>query len=545
MARIYPDIPDRWELSAGQAAEVDVVRRLERGLPPAYAIFHGVGWSSGVAADERHGELDVVVVNQAGDLLLMEVKAGSVEFRSDGLFKRYGQHTKDVTAQIRTQYAAMRSRLHRAGLRVHVHHLLVLTDLSVRSETVQWPRERIVDCDEMADLAPRVHEQLGVGAPDDATRGRVVAFLEDRFQVAPDVSAMAGRLQELSTRLSAGLATWVPRMSVPSGVIRVVGTAGSGKTQLALRLLRDAAARGQRAAYLCFNRTLADHIACVAPVRAAAETFHEYAVGVCRRAGIEVDFAAEGVFESVAAGCIELLASAEPDLDLLVVDEGQDLQPEWVQALLQRLCPDGRVVLLDDPNQQLYADRAAFDLPDATIVTSHENYRSPRAVVRLVNLLGLCEEPVEACSAYEGDTPDPAVYASDGECVDATVAAVRRCLDRGFRIEDVAVVCMRGRERSPLQKADRLGPWTVRRFTGAYDAGGGALWTGGELQVESVRRFKGQAAPAVVFTECDFDALSPLTRRLLFVGFTRAGMHLEWVVSRQAAQAVASCVAGA
>ncbi len=48
-----------------------------------------------------------------------------------------------------------------------------------------------------------------------------------------------------------------------------------------------------------------------------------------------------------------------------------------------------------------------------------------------------------------------------------------------------------------------------------------------------MRRFKGQAAPAVVLTECDIAQLDDMNRRLLFVGLTRAQMHLEWVMSAE------------
>ena len=44
------------------------------------------------------------------------------------------------------------------------------------------------------------------------------------------------------------------------------------------------------------------------------------------------------------------------------------------------------------------------------------------------------------------------------------------------------------------------------------------------------------AAAAVVLTECDLPDLGELNRRLLFVGLTRARMHLEWVVSGQFAR---------
>lgn len=544
MAKLYPALSFLEPQSTGLAAELDVVQRLAAGLSDAFAVFHSVDWSTGSAAAERHGEIDVVVANQAGDLLLIEVKAGGAEFRPEGIFKRYGQQNRDVTAQVRLQYGALRGRLERAGLSVRLHHLLVLPDLKVQSETVQWPRERIVDCDELDHLVARVVEQLGAGVHSPTVHSRVLAFLENRFQVAPDVSTMTGRVVEASRRLSAGLATWVPRLSVPSGLIRVVGTAGSGKTQLALRLLRDADQQGLRASYICFNRALADHMAHVAPVRTPAETFHEYAVRVCRRAGTEIDFGAPGIFDRIATECIAALEHVEPDLDLLVLDEGQDLQPEWVQAMLSRLRPQGRAVLMEDPNQQLYADRPGYELPEATTVTSQENFRTPRALVRLINLLRLADDPIEACAPYEGDIPDPIVYDDDTDCMRATESAIRRCLGLGFRIEDVAVVSLRGRDRSNVQRADRLGPWAIRRFAGTYDEGGGAMWTPGELLVESVRRFKGQAAPAVVLTECDFESLEPMTRRLLFVGVTRARMHLEWVLSRRAGDLVAAALTG-
>jgi hypothetical protein len=545
MAKVHPSMPFGAALSAGEAAELDVVRRLASGLPDAFTVFHSVEWSSGSGDAERHGEVDVIVANQAGDLLLLEVKSGGAEFRPDGIFKRYGRQTKDVTAQVRQQYAALRARLQQAGLSVRLHHMLVLPDLQVQSQTVQWPRERIVDCDDLETLVPRVTEQLGAGNPGGAVLPRVLAFLDNQFRVAPDVSAMSGRLQEVSTRLSAGLATWVPRLSVPSGLIRVVGTAGSGKTQLALRLLRDADAAGQRATYICFNRALADHIARVAPVRVLAETFHQHALRVCRRSGMAIDFALPGMFDRLAQGCIAALRDAEPDLDLLVLDEGQDLQPEWVEAQLARLRPHGRAVLMEDPNQRLYEDRVPFELPEAVTVTSLENFRTPRAVVRLINLLGLCDEALEPKSPCEGEAPDPIVYRDEADGLRATQSAVERCLEQGFPIDQIAVVSLRGRERSALQQADRLGPWSVRRFAGTYDEGGDAVWTRGDLLVESVRRFKGQAAPAVVLTECDFGELSALTRRLLFVGLTRARLHVEWVISERAAGVVARAIDGA
>ncbi len=536
MAQLFSNLTARGATRPGDYVELDLLHTLEQGLSDAFTLFHSVDWSRGTGSKEQHGEIDIVVVNQAGDVLLMEVKAGKIDFKAEGIFKTYGDHVKNVTAQVGLQYGALRTRLMDAGMHVRLHHLLVVPALKIQSETAQWPRERIVDSEDMTHVVSRVSQLLGGGEHDANRHQRVLAFFENRFQVELDVSALTGRLLQVVTRLSGGLATWVPRIMAPSGVMRVVGTAGSGKTQLALRLLRDADAAGQRAAYICYNRALADHMSTVAPVRVAAETFHEFALRLARRSGKVIDFSRPASFDEIANHCVETLTQSDPDMDLIVLDEMQDMQPEWVQAMLSRLKSNGKAVLLEDPEQQLYKDRVAFDIEDAVTITSHENFRTPRALVRLINLLRLTATEVEALSPYEGEIADPIVYETPERIGPSTIQAVQRCLDLGFSLGDIAVVSMRGREHSVLQNLDKLGPWTLSLFTGKFDEGSVPIWKDGALLLESVRRFKGQAAPAVVLTECDIGELDALNRRLLFVGLTRARVHLEWVVSQATAK---------
>jgi molybdopterin-guanine dinucleotide biosynthesis protein len=540
MAKLCPTLPIHSAARASDFAELDLLRTLELGLSNAYTLFHSVDWSRGTGEQEQHGEIDIVVINQAGDVLLMEVKSGDVDFAAGGIFKSYGQKIKNVKAQIGLQYGGLRHRLDDASLNIRLHHLLVLPGLKVNSETVQWPRERIIDSTELEQITSRAAQLLGAGIPNTDTQPRVLAFFANRFQVETDVTALTSHLKSHVTRLSAGLATWVPRLTVPSGVLRIVGTAGSGKTQLALRLLRDADAAGLRASYLCYNRALADHMSKVAPVRTRAETFHEFALRVVKRSGQSVDFSKSNAFETLVNQCMAELETSEPDLDLLVLDELQDMQLDWVEAILSRLNEGGRAVLLEDPEQQLYNDRMAFDIPEAVTVTSHENFRTPRTLVKLINLLRLTETQVQALSPYVGVMPDPIVFAKPAEIERCTEQAVQRCLQRGFALEDIAVISMCGRGHSVLQGLDQLGNWTIQRYTGQFDEGSNPIWTKGQLLVESVRRFKGQAAPAVVLTECDMAQLDPLNRRLLFVGLTRARVHLEWVVSSNTALMLAA-----
>ena len=544
MARLRPSPQGRRLFGLGDRAEIAVLDRLCEGLSDAYTVYHSVEWTDLTDDHERHGEIDIIVVNQAGNLVAIEVKSGSIRVGADGIFKAYAGGRRDVTGQLNIQHSALRARLNGAGLTVRLRHFLVLTDARVQSESIRWPRERILDSAQWQDLPARIAAELGPGYPDPVC-ARVLDFLDDGFCVRPDVSTPTGRPTDTSRRQSVGLADWVPRIVAPSRVVRVVGTAGSGKTQLALHLLREANRRGQRAGYLCFNRALADHIGHHVPVQVSAQTFHQWADRLVRQAGGRLDYRHAGAHEQLVRLASPIIAATPPSLDLLVLDELQDFMPEWAELAVQRMKPDGRLYLLEDPEQQLYDDRQPFDVADEVIVFSNENFRSPRSIIELSNLLGLTRQPIEALGAYEGTAPDPFIYGEGTRVESATLQAVRRCLAGGIGVADIAVVSLLPREASRLCDLDRLGEFRIRRYAGHYDENGEPVWHDGDLLIDSIDRFKGQSAQAVVLTECDFDRWTPALRRRLFVALTRAMVRVEWVLSERAAQTIAAVVEGA
>ena len=65
------------------------------------------------------------------------------------------------------------------------------------------------------------------------------------------------------------------------------------------------------------------------------------------------------------------------------------------------------------------------------------------------------------------------------------------------------------------------------------------------MRLETVRRVKGQSAPAIVLTEIDFEEMGQLERNLLFVALTRASMHLELVMSESSEGVLMRQISGA
>lgn len=538
MAILLPALPDQ-TTTPGFQRELDTLERLASSLPDAYSLFHSIDWTITGETSDAHGEVDIIVMNAAGDLLLVEVKAGPVQIQADRILKQYSGTLKRVDQQIRFGFSCLKARLVNAGLRVRLDSCLVLPDYRVGGqETASMPRSRILDVEEFDRLGERVQQILPPGEPTEVV-GRVRAFLRNELNVVQDFSVRHQQIRKTNRRLSEGLATWVPRIRPVAGGIVVTGTAGSGKTLLATRLLDDADRQGQQALYVCFNRSLADCVRSLVPATCRVATFHELCFAHVESTGEPVDFSDPAIYGTAATAYVQALEQVQPQFDVLVIDEAQDFDPEWLKALVRLVRPQGTWYILHDDSQILYERSATVGTLPATQVVCPDNFRSPRDVVDLINLLELTPERIQARSSHRGEFPEILTYDGSAYHLKAvTRSAVDTCRDEGFSLEDIAVITWRGLQTTQLVD-NQLGPYSLLRFTQQFNAQRQPVWSNGNLLFESVYRFKGQSAPAVIITEVDFNRWTAREKRKLFVAMTRAEMHLTLVVSEQTAAILA------
>ena len=542
MAQIHPSFPLHAPASLGGYRERDILKMLEQGLDDRFDVFHNVPWSGMHGDQQSFGEYDFVIVSPGGQLLILEIKSGDVIESDVGLSKQYGrQGPKDIGHQMRRMHSSLLQRIDNGDLpQVYVGAMLVLPDYYSQGASVGYPPERMVDASQIDQLCQRISASFPVHALPEDQRQRVLDFLANRFEVRPDVATHIGQVQQATTQLASGLATWVPRITHAEQLYQIEATAGSGKTQLALALLSQAAAQGRKARYVCFNRPLADHLARLAPARCEVTTFHQLCRDHAEKEGQTLDFSDPQVFERITQKYLEDALTLPARLELLILDESQDLNPAWVDALTQALLPEGQLYVMGDSQQQLY-DREPFSLSSAVQVRCMDNFRSPQRVVRMINKLALTPEPVLARSAHAGEVPHFHIWEAGQS---SAQGKLNECLAKlwqsGYTPEQVAVISYRGVQQSEVLRQDRLGGQATRRFIGQYDSAGNAQWSEGPLLAESLYRFKGQSAPAVVLCEVDFETLTERDKRKLFVGVTRAQMRVDIVLSDRAALALSA-----
>ena len=534
--------PDGWqELAATGAAgrELQTLGQLAAGLSDDYTVYHGVHWTR----VERNnyaivGEIDFAIVGPTGKLLLIEQKTGLLAETVGGLVKKYAGKDKNVPFQMARTVEALHERLRNVckGEQTWIDSLLYCPDYTVRQPgTAGIDPARIIDATKKEQLLPTIRAILPPSGDVLAAKAKVQRFLSDILELVPEVNAIVGEAATLYTRLSGGLAHWARRIECEPFRLRVIGTAGSGKTQLAMAVYRDAIAAGLRPLYVCYNRPLADHIAMIAPAGGEVATYHQLGDRIVRASGEKPDFSRPGAFARLEAALDVYVPDDSGLFDVLIVDEGQDFEESWARNLLRFLRPGGRAWWLEDPMQNLYG-RAPIALPGWVSLTSDINYRSPKDILDRLNQMLPLAARMDSGSPLTGSDVDIVSYTDTKDLVAKTISAVTRSIGLGFKRGHIALVTYRGRESSRLTPYDKLGPYTLRAPTGKYDLLGNAIYTDGDLLIDSVHRFKGRAAPCIVFTEIDFESLDDAAMRRLFVGATRATMKLTMVASEKSAR---------
>ena len=536
MAKVFPDGWRALEAAGAAERELQTLAQLASGLSEDYSIYHGVHWTRVEPNNYAIvGEIDFAIVGPTGKLLLIEQKSGLLTETADGLIKKYADKDKRVSLQMARTADALRDRLRKAckGEQTFVDALLYCPDYAVKSPgTAGIDPARIVDATQRERLLPTIRAILPPGDVLPA-KEKIHRFLREILELVPEVHAIVGEAGAMYTRLSGGLAHWARRIECDPFRLRVIGTAGSGKTQLAMAVYRDAIEAGLRPLYVCYNRPLADHIASIAPRGGEITTYHQLGDRILRAHAAPPDFKQPDVFGRIEAGLDDHAPDDEGLFDLLIVDEGQDFEERWAHNLLRFLRPGGRAWWLEDPMQNLYG-RPPVALPGWVCLRSEINYRSPKEILdRLNAMLGL-QPAIQSGSPLTGAGVDIVSYTDTKDLIAKTVSAVTRCIGLGFKRQHIALVTYRGREHSKLTPYDKLGPYALRAPTGTYDMFGNAAYTEGDLLIDSVHRFKGRASPCVVLTEIDFETLDDTAVRRLFVGATRATMKLTMVVSETA-----------
>ena len=532
MARIIPSDISPLALAGTHSRELKTLALLKEQLGPDYAVFHSVHWSFSQGQGTRFGEIDFILVNRAGAVLCIEQKNGALTETPDGLVKVYGEHHKSVGAQIHRSLDQVRDKYqwqHPQGRPLTLDYLLYCPDYRVKNlNAAGLDQSRIVDAAASDGLARRIERTLGPGEPDPTRRALIEDFFCQTFEVVPHIHAYRQAQEHHFVHHGGKLAELIRTLEMSPYRVRVSGTAGCGKSLLASVFARDQAAQGRRVLMVCFNRPLADRLQALLP-EVRAYTFFGFCDQFLRGRGETLDYGRMNQPGFWGAIQDRVLAAPIPDdwrFDTLIVDEGQDFAVDWLEILQLFLREDGRILWLDDPDQNLL-NKPALTLPGFARLRVRQNYRSPYGIARFMRQ----HLPFD----FEPANPLPGLgvgihhYRGLEEQIGTIESVISDLLALGFAREEIVILSLQGIDKSPLWACQRIGKHALSRFTGDYRPDGSQVWSEGDIILDSLYRFKGQEAPAVILTDIEGKESTQRLQRLLFCGMSRATVRLDLV----------------
>lgn len=548
MGRLLPSDLTPLQLSLGETAELRTLDLLRRHLPADYTIYHSVHWSAPTASRAMFGEADFVIVNRTGETVVIEQKAGDLQESEQGLSKTYaGATTKFVMPQIQRTLDALRKQFTRqTGTKtLCVDYLFYCPDHTVLAPlSAGVPPERIIDARSARQLADRIMALIGPGR--DCIEGRTVhRFFESKFQLVPDIHSHVREGERAMCRAAGGLADVLTNIEMQPLRLRVQGTAGCGKSVIALRFADAAAAQGKRCLIVCFNRPLAERMKAVAPKGVLASTFHGLLDRFLQSRGHRLDFAdleKPGFWTRVQEMVLAEAIPTEWCFETLIVDEGQDFETEWFDTLRLFLRSNADILWLEDPFQAIRQRADGRAIPAERFAAegfigypAKSNYRSPRSLAtyiaeQLPDFDFIAANPLPGLGVGESET------SGAEQQVKIVGGLIRSLRQQGFDDSSIVVLSLRGLASASFKEIERVGGFALRRPTGQYDLLGNQLYSEGQIRFDTIYRFKGQEAPAIILTDVPYVDETSATRsvsdKLLYTGTTRATVRLDIVFSK-------------
>ena len=297
------------------------------------------------------------------------------------------------------------------------------------------------------------------------------------------------------------------------------GSAGSGKTILAMEKALRSVEEGKKTVLLCFNERLRDMLRATLPESTwlTINNFHGLCEDYIRRAGIKngdrsVD--PDTYYEQLIGKMDEALVQNDEKFDVVIVDEAQDFKEDWwlIVEELVRNRNDSELYTFSDSMQNIQGG-ADYTPTGAFTYLLNQNWRNTRQIHRFLEDTWLHDQGAVTESLGPDGQAINLIEVPSARSMETTLRHTLEDLVNRHKIdpENIAILTGGSMASSALRRGQTIGSFTLTDQPGK----------GQQILFETVRRFKGLEKQVVIVVEIDRQEAA-----LRYVAFSRATVLL-------------------
>ena len=509
-----------------------------KSLRSPWQVFPTVEWRLLRGEGEAIGEADLVIFHPQLGLVIFEIKAGAVYVKDGQWLYASGLMMKQspFSQARRNRYALIDKLVQR--LDKSAFDLLTITH-AVWFPDIYWSgplpsseapsRAFLLDRDALIKPEKYLLQLFKAAAPHPTTwntaqqKALKEILAPDCHLLVPLVAHLDNSLADLQQATEQQIT--VLRMLRTQSRLLVEGSAGSGKTLLAVCLAREHAALGKSVLLTCFNRNLAEHLSTVvADIPAiSVMNFHELVRTRVLAAGLpfKVPEDLDQRIQFFRDECPELLIKAieilNEGFDTLIIDEAADFNATWWVALEAMGRDNFSWYCFFDRHQAIYQENDTWEPPFNVLPFLLDiNLRNTKPIGEQAALWGNVEVP-SAFRVENGLLPE-VQYSLNFTLMGEQLRQLLKRLIQRERITPNRIVVL-----SPYRHTNQKSTWScgltdVSISTEMHNPIADCV------RVGAIQGFKGLEADVVILVGLDNQAVSH--PEWLYVGASRAKVAL-------------------
>jgi len=538
MAIFYPNNPLYYNNSYGEKQIYEALHKLN----DDYIIFYSTMWQKkNKSGNINWGEADFTIFNKKKGILVVEVKSGEIAYKNNEWYQTRID-TKETHIMQNPLAQADKSKYRFIDL---LKHNIPFGEKCIVEKIVWFPS--IPNLDNIWDLPLEYSKEIILTAealekPEEYLNkafnyynmpynfsltknsiDRVLNILAPEFNL---VTSPTNRKKELDfaflrlTDEQIKLLDYIEEQKFAT----IQGTAGTGKTLIALEAAKRLASDNKEVLFLCFNKFLYQHLSST-HINENIDFFNLHSYLSIYSTEISTPEEMLTVLKNISIN--------DFGYDSIIIDEGQDF-PECIIEEFYNISKNiqGKFLIFYDKNQIIYKNRYPNWIINAEckLLLTKNCRNTYQIAITSNNILNI--PTIQNNNSIKGEMPLLRVYDNESIFLKKLEQAISELRKDGFNTSDITILTLSTEKNSILNKIDKIGNYYITNESNRSD---------NEIFFTTSRKFKGLESNAIIIIDIDNNTFNnDIEKNNFYVAASRAKQRLTILIDNNKIDSIAN-----